>query len=268
MTSLTVDVGTPMTMADQLPLSDEAFLAQYDPSAYARPSVTVDVVLLSAGEKHITTLLSQRQMPPFHGHWALPGTFVRMEETVEATAQRVLRERIGLPGAYLEQLYTFGAVDRDPRTRVITIAYCALVTKERLAEVQRDQPTLVIGKLDMQWAGETGGPVITVDEDGRALPLAFDHAAILGYAVKRIRGKLDYAPIAFAFLPETFTLRAVQAVYEVILGRNLNKPAFRRRMLDTGWIEPTGAREDAAAFRPAELYRLKATVTAPHITGI
>jgi 8-oxo-dGTP diphosphatase len=126
----------------------------------------------------------------------------------------------------------------------------------------------VLANLDVPWAEETGDAVIAINADGLALPLAFDHATILGHAVKRIRGKLDYARIAFAFLPETFTLRALQAVYEVILGRTLNKPAFRRRMLDTGWIEPTGTREDAAAFRPAELYRLKATTPAPHITAI
>lgn len=257
-----------MTMADQPPLSDEAFLAHYDPGAYARPSVTVDVVLLSVGETHITTLLHQRQMPPFQGRWALPGTFVRMDETLEATAQRVLDERVGPTRAYLEQLHTFGAVDRDPRTRVITVAYYALIPAEALADMKRHNPTLTMANLHVPWAGETGGPVTAVNADGVALPLAFDHEAILGQAVKRIRGKLDYARIAFAFLQETFTLRALQAVYEVILGRTLNKPAFRRRMLDTGWIEPTGTREDAAAFRPAELYRLKATIAAPHITAI
>ncbi len=255
-------------MADQPPLSDEAFLAGYDPSAYARPSVTVDVVLLSAGETHIMTLLHQRQLPPFQGFWALPGTFVRMDETLEATAQRVLREKTGLTEAYLEQLHTFGTVDRDPRTRVITIAYYALIPAGMLADMQRDDPTLVLAKLDVPWSGDTGGPVMAMNADGMTLPLAFDHATILGHAVKRIRGKLDYARIAFAFLPKTFTLRALQVVYEVILGRTLNKPAFRRRILDTGWIEPTGTREDAAAFRPAELYRLRATTTAPHIPGL
>ncbi len=255
-------------MVDQPTLSDEAFLAEYDLAAYARPSVTVDVVLLSVGEKHITTLLTQRRMPPFQGLWALPGTFVRMDETLEETAQRVLRERIGFTEAYLEQLHTFGTVDRDPRARVITIAYYALIPAEKLADIQRHHPTLALANLDVPWAEETGVAVIAINADGLALPLAFDHATILGHAVKRIRGKLDYARIAFAFLPETFTLRALQAVYEVILGRTLNKPAFRRRMLDTGWIEPTGTREDAAAFRPAELYRLKATTPAPHITAI
>ena len=238
---------------------DDEFLKGYDPEAYARPSVTVDVVLLSVQDGCITALLQQRSVPPFQGLWALPGTFVRIDETLDATAARVLAEKIGLAECYLEQLHSFGAPDRDPRMRIITIAYYALIPAYRLIEAQRNHPELVLAQLEAPWQGETGGPVIAKAANGSALPLAFDHAEILGHAVKRLRGKLDYARIAFALLPENFTLRALQAVHEAILGRTLNKPAFRRRMLDTGWIEPTGERESATSFRPAESDNNRAT---------
>ena len=107
----------------------------------------------------------------------------------------------------------------------------------------------------MPWEGEAGGPVEARDEAGRRLPLAFDHAELLGMAVKRLRGKLDYAPIAFPFLPAEFTLRALQDVHEAVRGAPLNKDSFRRRILAGGLIEPTGERERDKAHRPAELYR-------------
>ena len=110
----------------------------------------------------------------------------------------------------------------------------------------------------MPWSGETGGAIEARSDEGEALPLAFDHADMLGLAMLRLRGKLDYSKIAFALLPERFTLRALQDVHEAILGHPINKPAFRRRMLDRGRLEPTGERETGASFRPAEFYRHRA----------
>ena len=118
---------------------------------------------------------------------------------------------------------------------------------------------LMLAWLEVPWEGEEGGPVTATDVTARSLTLAFDHTEILGLAVKRLRGKLDYTRIGFALLPERFTLRDLQMVHEAILGRSFNKPAFRRRMLDKGWIEPTGERESGTGFRPAELYRLTTT---------
>jgi 8-oxo-dGTP diphosphatase len=108
----------------------------------------------------------------------------------------------------------------------------------------------------VDWPGETGGRVAAIGEDG-PLPLAFDHADILGLAMLRLRGKLDYSPVGFALLPERFTLRELQDIHEAILGVPLNKPAFRRRMVDKGWLEATGERETGASFRPAELFRFR-----------
>ena len=121
----------------------------------------------------------------------------------------------------------------------------------------RDDLTLI--DLDIPWQGEEGGPIAAHNANGAVLPLAFDHSDIVSMAVKRLRGKLDYSTIAFALLPDLFTLRDLQDVHEAILGVSLNKPAFRRRMLDKGWIEGTARREQGTTYRPAELYRLKIT---------
>jgi 8-oxo-dGTP diphosphatase len=166
----------------------------------------------------------------------------------------VLAAEAGLKDVFLEQLYTFGEPDRDPRTRVITVAYYALVDWRRLQPLQAAElPTL--HRLQVGWSGETGGPVQILDQRDQVQPLAFDHADILGMAVKRIRGKLDYVPIGFQLLPDTFTLRQLQQVHETIMDHPLNKDSFRRRMLDSGYLEATGEREQNVDHRPAELYR-------------
>lgn len=237
-------------------MSETEFLAGYDPGSFARPSVAVDLVLLTVAEGGLAALLQQRQDHPHKGDWGLPGSFVDVEEGVDDAARRVLTTKAGIDTAYLEQLYTFGAPSRDPRMRIISIAYFALLPADLLVTAVRDRRDLAIIPLDVPSSGEQGGP-ITARRVGQApLPLAFDHAEILGHAVKRLRGKLDYSQVAFALLPELFTLRALQDVHEAILGTTLGKPAFRRRMLDKGWIEGTGTRESGASFRPAELYRL------------
>ena len=226
-----------------------------DPARYQRPSVTVDLVLVSVIDATPRVLVLRRAEPPFAGCWALPGGFVRIDESLEAAARRLLAEKARMAGAYVEQLYTFGALDRDPRARVITVAYLALLGAERFAEALRAAPELRLARIVTPWRGETGGPAgIAVDDDAAAR-LAFDHAEILGVAMLRLRGKLDYSDVAFALLPETFALRQLQDLYEAILGVRLAKPAFRRRMIDKGWLEPTGDQEIGAAFRPAALYR-------------
>jgi 8-oxo-dGTP diphosphatase len=234
---------------------DKPFLASYDPAAYVRPSVTVDLVLLSVLDGALHVLLMRRTQPPAEGRWALPGGFVRIDESLDEAARRVLHEKARIASAFLEQLYTFGAVARDPRMRIITVAYYALLPAARFAKALEQSDELALAKLVTAWKGETGGRAEALAADGARLAVAFDHADILGLAVKRLRGKLDYSQVGFELLPTQFTLRALQDVHEAILGVRFNKPAFRRRMLDKGVLEPTGLREQGVTFRPAELYR-------------
>ena len=227
-----------------------------NPDDYKRPAVTIDLVLMSIVERTPVILLIRRAIAPDLGAWALPGGFVGIDESLDAAARRILRDKAQLNDAYVEQLYTFGAVNRDPRLRVITVAYFALLPAERFGAALRSSSDLMLAKIDVPWVGETGGPVHVID-DNAPFKLAFDHAEIIALAILRLRGKLDYSRVAFALLPDHFTLRGLLDVHETILGVTLNKPAFRKRMLDKGWIEPTGVRETGASFRPAELYRLK-----------
>lgn len=234
---------------------EAAFLAAYDATRYDRPSLTVDVALVSAADGALHTLVVRRGEHPERGRWALPGGFVRPHESLDAAAARVLAAKTGLSGVFLEQLYTFGDPDRDPRTRVVTVAYYALVDFARFGAAAKADPGVAVGRLAVPWEGETGGPVELSSPDGRALPLAFDHADIIGMAVKRLRGKLDYAPIGFQLLPPVFTLLELQRVHETVLGKPLNKDSFRRRMLASGDLEATGTSQRDVDHRPAELYR-------------
>lgn len=204
-------------------------------------AVTVDLVLMTVVDAVLSVLLQRRGEEPYVGALALPGGFVGIEDRLDDAAKRVLVGKAGVAAqdsAWLEQLYTFGDPQRDPRMRTVSVAYFALLPHAVLERA-------VTSKADLA--------LRPVTEPGE--PLAFDHAAIIAAAHERLRGKLDYTPIAFALLPDLFTLRDLQTVHEAIIGTALNKPAFRRRMLDTGWIEATGERETETPFRPAELYR-------------
>ena len=235
---------------DGSPRPDEAaFLRSYDPSVFDRPSLAVDVAVLTVDDGVLRALLVQRTEHPFKGNWALPGGFVRMDESLSAAARRVLHDKGGLDGVFIEQLYTFGDPSRDPRMRIVSVAYYALVDVGRFGGAL---PMRQRFRIDVPWEGETGGPVqITDDTQDVRVPIAFDHSDILGMAVKRIRGKLDYTPIGFQLLPETFTLRRLQQVHETVLGTTLNKDSFRRRMLASGQLEATGEREQEVGHRPA-----------------
>ena len=210
---------------------------------YPALAVTVDLVLMSVSGDQLCALLQSREAEPFAGRLALPGGFVGEHEGLEQAARRLLSAKAGFcegEGGWLEQLYTFGDPGRDPRMRTVSVAYFALLPQARLAQAVATRADLALV------------PLAALPE-----PLAFDHAAILALAHDRLRGKLAYAPLALALLPELFTRRDLQRVHEAITGGRFSKPAFRRRMLDTGWIEPTGLRETETAFRPAELYRRK-----------
>lgn len=232
-------------------MNDAEFLSAYDPADYDRLSVAVDCVLMSVVDGALAALLIHRDAPPQQGCWALPGGFVRADESLDDAARRVLADKARMADAWVEQLYTFGDPGRDPRTRIVSVAYFALLPAERFAAALADAPDLELATLVID------GDAVEARASGEPLPLAFDHAAMLALAVRRLRGRLDWTPIAFALLPERFTLRALQDVHEAIGGRPLNKPAFRRRLLDTGWIEPTGARTTGTSYRPPELYRVR-----------
>jgi 8-oxo-dGTP diphosphatase len=219
--------------------------------------VTVDVALVSVFDGALWTLLIRRQEHPARGRWALPGGFVAPRESLEQTATRVLRAEAGVEGVFLEQLYTFGSPARDPRMRVLTVAYYALVDRRRFEAFDSASRPTAPARIHVPWEGETGGPVELSDGSGGALELAFDHADIVGMVVKRMRGKLGYTPIGFQLLPASFTLRQLLEVHETVLGCALNKDSFRRRMLQSGELEATGERQEAVEHRPAELYRFR-----------
>jgi 8-oxo-dGTP diphosphatase len=207
---------------------------------YPRPALTVDVVIFTLRENRLHALLVQRGDPPYAGMWALPGGFVHMDESLEAAASRELEEETGVQQSYLEQLYTYGDPLRDPRGRTVTVAYFALIPV--------DAPFRAEGGSDARQA--RWWPVDALPE------LAFDHAEIIGYAIRRLRYKLEYTAAGFELLPDEFTLSEIQRTYEMILGERLDKRNFRRRILQAGIIEPTPHLRSGDG-RPARLYRYR-----------
>jgi 8-oxo-dGTP diphosphatase len=230
-------------------MTEQDFLQSYTPETFDRPSVTVDVAMLTLQDKQLKTLLIKRNEHPFKDSWTLPGGFVGMQESLEEAAQRILKSKIGIDNVFTEQLYTFGNPKRDPRTRVISVAYYALIASQDLSKLEPKNITLA--KLS-----EEKSSLKAMLED-TPVQLGFDHSEILSIVLKRLRGKLLHAPIGFELLPKHFTLRELQDVHETILGQKLNKDSFRRRMLASGELEATGKMETGKDFRPAELYRRK-----------
>jgi 8-oxo-dGTP diphosphatase len=233
--------------------AESAFLQAYDPSQFERPSVSVDVAVLSPKDGRLWTIAVKRTEHPFKGRWALPGSFVAVNESLDAAAARALAAKAGVHGIFLEQLYTFGEVQRDPRMRIISVAYYALVDFAHLAS--RLNADSILTRIEVPWSGEEGGAVSLVDAANKPVRTAFDHDAILGMAVQRIRGKLSYTGIAFELLPDEFTLSDVQRIHETISGRRLNKDSFRRTLLAAGSIENTGTTQGDVGHRPAALFR-------------
>lgn len=208
--------------------------------AYPHPAVTTDVVIFSIRDNSLKLLLIKRGGKPFRGKWALPGGFVQPDESLDAGARRELQEETGLSGVFLEQLYTFGEPGRDPRERVITVAYYALIPSEQIS-LQAATDAEAVGWFAM-------------DE---LPPLAFDHADIVGLAHERLVAKLDYSTIAFQFMGPEFTLTALQSVYEIILQADIDKRNFRKWILAMEKVEETGRVQRDGAHRPAKLYRVK-----------
>ena len=213
-------------------------------NGFAKHAVAVDVVLFTIQGGRLKVLLVRRQQAPYKGAWSLPGGIVGAEESVDAAALRELQEETTISDVYLEQLYTFGDTDRDPRGRVLTVAYYALVNQQQLELKARQRVS------EADWF-----PV-------RRLPeLAFDHRRIIDYALERLRNKINYTTIAFQLLPTNFTLTQLQEAYEVILGTRVDKRNFRRKMQQLGILRPTRQFRVSGRQRPARLY----TFTAPKV---
>lgn len=232
---------------------DAACTEGHDAGPPVRLAVAVDVVLMSTHGRNLRTLLVRRSEAPHQGRYALPGGFVGAEESLSEAAARICRTKAGVDDVFLEQLFTFGETDRDPRTRVISVAYYALIEESRFAKLAARGPTTTAA-LHVPWKGERGGAVELLDDQGQPLPMAFDHDRILGLVVKRLRGKIAYMPIALALVSPSFTLLALRRVSEAILGHAINKDGFRRKLLATGWIRSTGTWQSGVLHRPAELY--------------
>lgn len=200
-------------------------------------AVTVDCVIFGYDEGDLKVLLIQRALPPFEGRWALPGGFLRPGENLDEAARRELREETGVREVYLEQLYTFGAPERDPRRRVVTVAYYALV------KLTDHEVRAATDASDAAWFSVHDVPEV-----------AFDHAEILAMAHERLRGKVTYKPIGFELLPRKFTLSQLQKLYETILERELDKRNFRKKIQKMDILKDLDEVQQDVAHRAARLF--------------
>ena len=206
---------------------------------YPHPAVTTDIVIFTVRDKSLQVLLIKRGLDPFKGKWALPGGFLKMDESLDTCASRELAEEAGLEDVYLEQLYTFGTVDRDPRERVVSVSYFALIPS--------DNVTLNAGTdaEDAAW--------FKVDE----LPeLSFDHDKIIQMARSRLAAKMDYSTVGLKLMPKEFTLSHLQEVYEQATDKPRDKRNFRKWIFSLDVIEQTGKKFAKGPHRPAMLYRV------------
>jgi ADP-ribose pyrophosphatase YjhB (NUDIX family) len=284
-------------------LTEREFMERYKAEDYERPSVAADMVIFTVTdrsednyrklpEKEMRVLLIQRGGHPFLGKWALPGGFVRPNETTEQAAARELQEETGVQNVYLEQLYTFSDIGRDPRTWVMSCSYMALIDSSQLRLKAGDDAanaawfkvsyrplserkdllagrrtsfrrhelklssdhgelTAVVERAMTSSDASSGTSFTVLSNDG----LAFDHAKLIAYAIERLRGKLNYTDLAVHLMPELFTMTELQQVYEVILDKELLKPAFRRKAADL--VEESDQYTENAGHRPSRLYRRK-----------
>jgi len=207
---------------------------------YPHPAVAVDIVVFTIRDNQLSLLLIQRAIVPHKGRWALPGKFVDIDEDLDKAASQALQTKTGVSNVYLEQLYTFGKQKRDPRERVISVAYYALIPSDNVPVQTSNDADAVV------W------------HDMNALPkLAFDHADIVRLAQQRLVSKLEYSTLAIQFLPDTFTLQELQSIYEIIYQETLDKRNFRKWILGLDQLTETGEKRTGGAHRPAMLYRAK-----------
>ncbi|MBI3087508.1 MAG: NUDIX hydrolase [Candidatus Omnitrophica bacterium] len=205
-------------------------------------AVAADVVLFTIQDESLKVLLVKRATPPFRGWWSLPGGFVRKDESVDEAALRELQEETGITTVYLEQLYTFGDLDRDPRGHVISVSYYAVVDWGQFQLRAR------AARLSARWFAVTHLP-----------NLSFDHRKIVSLALERLRNKVNYTSVAFQLLPKKFTLSELQRAYEVILGQRVDKRNFRKKMLQLGILRNTKEQKVEGRQRPARLYAFAET---------
>ncbi|MBE1445208.1 NUDIX hydrolase [Paenibacillus sp. OAS669] len=290
-----------LTRRDRNGITEQEFLQQYDASQYERPSVTVDMLIFTVmdkdqinyrklPEKSLQLLLIKRGEHPYIGQWALPGGFVSVHESIEEAAQRELRSETNINNIYMEQLFTWGDTDRDPRTRVISCSYMALVDRSALVvkagddaddagwfevtyQMFQEKRTLWedgyeherLMKITLSHEDDLLSATVKITEITRGRTrkivreivdtegIAFDHAKIIEYAIERLRNKIEYTDIAFNLMPPRFTLSELQQVYEVVLGKELLAAAFRRKIAPMV-IETNESTKDAG-HRPSKLYR-------------
>jgi 8-oxo-dGTP diphosphatase len=205
---------------------------------FARPALTVDCVVFGLDATDLKIVLIQRKLPPFEGQWALPGGFVRDQESLDATALRELQEETGIHNVFLEQLYTFGAVHRDPRERIVTVAYYALVNLDEYPLAAATDAR------DVGWFQVANLP-----------KLPFDHSLIVAKALQRLKAKVRYEPIGFELLPKKFTLTQLQKLYETILEKPLDKRNFRKKILGMQVLQELEEWEQGVSHRAARLFQ-------------
>lgn len=266
--------------------SEEEFLKDYDSSKFEKLSMTTDILIFSVSDevqenyrkltkKHFSVLLVKRDNYPFKDKWCLPGGFVRIDEDIEDSAKRILATETNLHDIYLEQLYTFGNPNRDPRMRVVSTSYMALIDKNRLNEqitknaswfnvmVLEDKNTIDItldnGTEEIKFKIGKTLKEKTTDRYKYSIisndKLAFDHPLVIASGISRLKNKLEYTDIVFNMMPEYFTLGDLQQVYEIILGRKLLDPAFRRIIANK--VEKTTKMKTGGGHRPSALFKYK-----------
>lgn len=266
--------------------SEEEFLKDYDPSKFDRLAVTTDILIFSISEeyednyrklsnKHFSVLLVKRDNYPYKDKWCLPGGFIKVDEDIEDAPLRILKSETGISDIYLEQLYTYGEVDRDPRMRVISTSYMALIDKNRLRDKLKDNAswfniTKEEDKNNIYVTLDNGTDILkytikktlkekttdrykfTVVEN---TSLAFDHPLVITSGMERLKNKASYTDVVFNMMPKYFTLGELQQVYEIILGKKLLDPAFRRIISDK--VEKTDKVKTGGGHRPSVLFTYK-----------
>lgn len=268
--------------------SEEEFLKNYDPSQFDRLSLTTDILIFSVSDefqenyrklnkKHFSILLVKRDTYPFKDKWCLPGGFIKIDEDIEDAALRILENEANIHDIYLEQLYTFGNPNRDPRMRVISTSYMALIDKNRL----NDKISNNASWFNVMVLEDKNSIDVTLDNGSETIrfkikkvlkekttdrykyevlendKLAFDHPLVIVSGISRLKNKLEYTDIVFNMMPEYFTLGELQQVYEVILGKKLLDPAFRR--IISSKVEKTSKMKTGEGHRPSVLFRYKSS---------
>ncbi|MDO5557743.1 MAG: NUDIX domain-containing protein [Clostridia bacterium] len=258
--------------------NEKKFLESYDSSEFEKVSLTTDALIFSisnesqdnyrkTNKKHFTVLLVKREDYPFKDMWSLPGGFVDVNENLEDSVNRILKRETNLSNIYLEQLYTFGEVNRDPRMRIISTAYMSLIDKNKIGcsltkqakwfDISMNEEKNKI-ELYLKNGDEVLKVVLKRNKNGdlsvsKNNDIAFDHSLILYKGIERLKNKIEYTDIAFNLLPRYFTLSELQQVYELILNKKLLAPAFRRIIKDK--VMSTGEYKTGEGHRPAALFK-------------